>query len=448
MSWTSNHIVKRIESMKNLGHSFKNSIIGLALVFFVPVYGQSAETEHQKGKTEQHAHDENAGEGADDTHSSENHKDHDAEKGHSEHEHEDDDDSKLKFSADELKEFSIELARAKSGSISKTLGLSGEVIVAPDKLFHVHVRVAGVVRKVFKEIGERVNEGDLLATLSSRELAEAKAQLVAANSRLHLANANLKRERGLYLKKVTAEREYLEAKQAQTEASIEQKSAKQHLLALGLSNRNVDSILRSGGDDLTRYELRAPTDGVIIGKHVVHGELLNTDTQAFTIADLNQVWVNLTVYQKDLSVIHKGQAVLIATRHGLSTGPSDFRGVIDWVSPILSESTRSATARVILDNVDRRWRPGLFVNGAVAIAETEAEVVIPRSALQNIEDRTVVFVQEGDEFELRPVQLGRTDTHRVEIVQGLESGETFVSKNAFTLKAQMSKSAFGGGHSH
>ena len=419
--------------MRNLNNSFKNSIIGLALLFFVPACGQSTETQY-------------ANEGANDTHERGNHKDHDAEKGHSEHE--EDEDSKLKFSADELKEFSIELARANPGSISKTLGLSGEVIVAPDKLFHVHVRVAGVVRKVFKELGDKVKEGDLLATLSSRELAEAKAQLVAANSRLQLANANLKRERGLYQKKVTAEREYLEAKQMQTEASIELKSAKQRLLALGLSNRNVDLVLRSGGDDLTRYELRAPSDGIIIGKHVVHGELLNTDTQAFTIADLNQVWINLTVYQKDLPVILKGQAVLIATRHGSSIGQSEFRGVIDWVSPTLSEATRSATARVILDNMDRRWRPGLFVNGTVAIAKTEAGIVIPRSALQNVEDRTVVFVQEGDEFELRPVQLGRTDTHRVEIVQGLEPGETFVSKNAFTLKAQMSKSAFGGGHAH
>ena len=415
--------------MRNLGNRFKNFVVGLALLFFVPAYGQSTEKEY-----------------ADNTHESGNHKDYDAKEGHSEHQR--NKESRLKISSDELNEFSIELAQANPGSISETLSLSGEVIVAPNRLVHVHPQVAGMVQKVFKEIGDSVKENDLLATLSSRELAEAKAQLVAANSRLQLANANLKRERELYQKKVTAELEYLEAKQAQTEAAIDLKSAKQRLLALGLSNRNVTAVLRPNGDDLTRYELRAPTDGVIIGKHAVHGELLNTDTQAFTIADLNRVWVNLAVYQKDLSVIHEGQAVLIATRHGLSTGQSEFRGVINWVSPTLSESTRSAIARVILDNMDRRWRPGLFVNGTVAIAETEVEVVIPRSALQQVEDRTVVFVREGDEFKPRRVQLGRTDTRRVAIVQGLKPGETFVIKNAFTLKAQMSKSAFGGGHSH
>ncbi len=449
--------------MRVLVTGFINSVVGLALLSFVAVYGQATETEHagqtvrktehqsekvehQNEKNEQPAYVEDVNEGANDTHEGENHRDHDAKKGHSEHE--DDGDSKLKFSSDELKEFSIELARANPGAISKTLGLSGEVIVAPDKLFHVHALVAGMVRKVFKELGDNVKEGDLLATLSSRELAETKAQLVAANSRLHLTNANLKRERELYQKKVTAEQEYLQAKQAQTEASIELKLAKQRLLALGLSNQDVISVLLSDSDDLTRFELRAPTDGIIIAKHAVHGELLNTETQTFTIANLNQVWVNLTIHQKDLPVIHKGQSVVISTRDRLAESQPEFRGVIDWVSPTLSEATRSATARVILENADRRWRPGLFVSGTVAIAETMARVVIPRSALQNVEDRTVVFVQEGDEFKARPVQLGRTDTHRVEIVQGLEPGETFVSKNAFTLKAQMSKSAFGGGHAH
>ena len=263
---------------------FINFSVGLALLSFVAVYGQTAETkrvrhtvrkterqheevERQNEKNEQHAHDEHVDEGASDTHEGGNHKDHDAKEGHSEHE--DDGDSKLKFSSDELKEFSIELTRAKPGAISKTIDLSGEVIVAPDKLFHIHARVAGMVRKVFKELGGSVKEGDLLATLSSRELAETKAQLVAANSRLQLTNANLKRERDLYKKKVTAEQEYLQAKQAQTEASIQLKLAKQRLLALGLSNQDISSVLLSDSSDLTRFELRAPADGIIIAKHAV-----------------------------------------------------------------------------------------------------------------------------------------------------------------------------------
>jgi len=446
--------------MDHLESSLISPLIGLILLILVPIHGQTNQLdyknsnptmpnkEHVNEIEEQHAHDKHANESGKNAREGENHNDHDVGKEKMDHENEQDEHNSLKFSPDVLKEFAIKLAQANSGSIRETSLLSGEVVVAPDKLFHVIPLAAGVVRKVFKQLGDSVKQGDLLVTLSSRELANAKTKLVAANSLLRLADASLKRERELYKKKVTAKREYLEAKQAQTKAAIELKSAKQGLLALGLSIQDVVSVLRSSGDDLTRYELRSPAEGIIIYKHAVHGEILNTEIKAFTIADLDRVWINLTVYQKDLPLIHKGQAVLISTRHGSSAEQSEFRGVIDWISPTLSESTRSGTARVILDNVNRRWRPGLFVNGAVVIAKTAAKVVIPRSALQNIEDRTVVFVQEGDEFEPRPVQLGRTDTHRVEIVQGLESGETFVSENAFTLKAQMSKSAFGGGHSH
>ena len=104
---------------------------------------------------------------------------------------EDHEQAELEFSDAELKEFSIELAHAGPGLIYKTLDLAGEVIVQPDRLYHIVPRVSGVVRQVYKQLGDRVEVGDLLATLSSHELADAKAQFVAADSLLKLVNTNL-----------------------------------------------------------------------------------------------------------------------------------------------------------------------------------------------------------------------------------------------------------------
>ena len=370
-------------------------------------------------------------------------KEHD-EQGHDEEGHDEHEEEVLSFSAKEMEEFGITLAPAAPGMIATSETLSGEVVVAPDRLYHVVPRVPGVVRKVFKQLGDEVKKGDLLATLSSRELAEAKAQLVAFSSRLRLADATLKREYGLYQKKVTAESEYLVAKQAQTEIAIERKTAQQRLLALGLSAKQVTAVLRAKSGDLTLYELRAPADGVIIGQHAVHGELLDLQTRAFTIADLSQVWVNLTLYQKELPLVHQGQMVHIAARFD----PTGAEGVIDWISPTLEESTRSATARVVLDNRSRRWRPGMFVDGNVVLSRAAAPIVVPRVALQTVENQTVLFVQEGDAFVPRPVEIGRSDDDQVEIVSGLRAGERYVKTNAFTLKAHLAKGAFGEGHSH
>ncbi|HFD12256.1 MAG TPA: efflux RND transporter periplasmic adaptor subunit [Crenotrichaceae bacterium] len=355
----------------------------------------------------------------------------------------------LSFSTAQLQEFSIKLAQAQPGIISQTRELTGEVVVAPERLYHVVPRVSGVVRKVYKHLGDRVKAGDLLAILSSRDLADAKAEFVAADSLLQLASTNLQRERKLYKEQITAKRNYYKAKQAHAEMSIKRKAAKQRLLALGLTEQAIDAVLKSSDKDLTLYELRAPADGVIIEKHAVHGEVLETNTRSFTIADLAEVWVNLTVYQKDMPFIHEGQQVLIRTRFGLGNDEIESSSIINWISPTLDERTRSAIARVVIENPDGYWRPGLFVSGLVSVAENKADIVIPLSALQTIEAETIVFVQHEDgDFEPQAVQTGRRDHQSVEILQGLKPGQTYVSQNAFALKAQMQKGEFGEGHSH
>ncbi|BCG63413.1 MAG: membrane fusion protein, cobalt-zinc-cadmium efflux system [Methyloprofundus sp.] len=376
------------------------------------------------------------------------------EHGH-EHEHGEHEDSEeheepgLNFSDAELQEFHIELSQAKSGTINKTLALTGEVIVAPERLFHIVPRVSGVVRKVFKHLGNKVKAGDLLATLSSRELANAKAEFVAAESLLQLANTNLNRERDLYKGNITAKRNYLAAQQVQAEMAIKRKAAEQRLLAIGLTEKSILAVLRSEDKDLTLYELRAPADGVIIKKHAAQGEVLKSDSRSFTVADLSQVWVNLTVYQKDLPFIQQGQQVSISTRFGLSEQQTTAMSQISWLSPVLDEKTRSATARVVINNPDGYWRPGLFVNAKVAIEKNQAEIVIPLSALQTVDGQTIIFLQHEDgDFEPQAVQTGRSDFQQIEIIQGLKQGQTYVSQNPFSLKAQLQKGEFGEGHSH
>ena len=424
-----------------------NSVLCLFLLLLMIAVQPSVLAADHDHESEQHEQDKDEGEKGhkhekEEKHEEhEEHEEHGGEEGHEEPE--------LKFSAAELQEFSIKLAQAQSGVINKTLNLTGEVIVAPELLYHVVPRVSGVVRQVFKHLGDEVKAGDLLATLSSRDLADAKAEFVAADSLLKLANANLKRERDLYKSKVTAKREYLAARQVQAEMSIKRKAAEQRLSAIGLTEKSILSVLRNVDKDLTLYELRAPADGVIIEKHAAQGEVLESNIRSFTVADLSQVWVNLTVYQKDLPFIHQGQQVSISTRFGVSDKQTTAMSHISWLSPVLDETTRSAKARIVIENHDGHWRPGLFVNAKVAIEKKQAEIVIPLTALQTVEGQTIIFVQHEDgDFEPQAVQTGRRDFQQVEIIQGLKLGQTYVSQNAFSLKAQLQKGEFGEGHSH
>lgn len=355
----------------------------------------------------------------------------------------------LKFSKAELDEFSIKLTQAKSGTINKTLTLSGEIIIAPDYLYRVVPRASGVVRQIFKNLGDNVNAGDLLATLSSQDLADAKADYVASHSLLQLANTRLKRESELFNKKITAKRTYLVAKQVQSEISIKRNVAQQRLVALGLTEKSITSVLHNTDRDLSLYELRAPAKGVVIKKSVALGDVLEMSTPSFSIANLSQVWVNLSVYQKDLPFIQQGQKINISSQFNTAGVKTDLLSTISWLSPFLDERTRSATARVIINNTHGNWRPGMFVSGKVNTSTAHATIVIPLSALQTIEGQTIVFVQhEEGEFEPQPVLLGKKDQKQVEILQGLTTGQTYVSENTFMLKAQLQKSSFGHGHSH
>ena len=194
------------------------------------------------------------------------------------------------------------------------------------------------------------------------------------------------------------------------------------------------------------YPLRAPFSGIVIEKHITLGEKVSDDTDAFTVADLATVWVDLNVYQKDLLAIRKGMGVSISVQENRSSA----QGVIQFVSPLVEKETRTALARVILPNADGQWRPGLFVNAIVLTGDEGAPVVIPKAALQNLDGETVVFIEEGEGFKPVPVSVGHDDGANVEIRTGLKSGQRYVVQGAFELKAQIITSGLDphAGHGH
>jgi cobalt-zinc-cadmium efflux system membrane fusion protein len=350
----------------------------------------------------------------------------------------------VRFSKDELKEFGIELAVARAGSLDQYKDLPGELVLDADHLAHVVPWVSGVVREVHTTVGESVMAGALLAVLESRELADAKAAFLAAIEREKLALANFEREERLWQAKVTSEREFLDARRVLAEARIARNSAEQQLHALGFSDAQLDELPQHPDKAFTRFEIRAPFAGTVIEKHLTLGESVKADAEVFTIADLSSVWVDINVYQKDLIDIRKGQTVWIEIGHGIQA----VSGRIAWVSPLVGETTRTAKARVVVPNPKGNLRPGLFVTARVAVGSIAAGIVIPQSALQTFEDSTVVFVQTEEGFVPQPVEVGRQNATQVEILAGLEAGGVFVSKGSFTLKAQLSKGAFGDGHNH
>lgn len=185
---------------------------------------------------------------------------------------------------------------------------------------------------------------------------------------------------------------------------------------------------------LTTFDLRAPIGGTIIERQAALGEYVSEAKPVFVVADLSTVWVDFSVYKRDFSRVRVGDTVVVDAEDG---GPP-IETKIAYVSPLGASDTQSALARAVVAN-DGRFRPGLFVTGRLLVAARRVGLAIKLSALQTVEGRTVVFVRNGDKFDVREVELGNRDEEHVEVVFGLMPGDVYAAKNSFVIKAELSK---------
>lgn len=406
---------------------------------------EAAENEPSHGthdahmEEDDHAH-EQAGHG--EAHSQESH-DHSAEENHG---HEKEALPELRLSEEEREALGIVLREASPGHIASEIELPAEIQLNEDRVAHVVPRVSGIVREVYKTVGDKVSEGELMAVLESRELADAQAEYLAATTRLQLARKEYAREKSLWQEEISAEKDYLAASRELEEAQILAQAAAQKLKALGVSAEQLQKVAIGQRDNLTRYEMTAPFAGEVLDKHIVLGEALASQSNAFVIADLDSVWVNVRVYQKDLLRVHEGQAVQVSGPEGYST----VQGTITYVAPVVDRETRTALARIVLPNKDRQWRPGLFLHVRLRLEETPASVVISKRAVQRFDSGTVVFVEKDGLLQAVELELGRETEESVEVLSGLSPGDRYVAEGAFELKAKVVTSNLGAhaGHGH
>jgi membrane fusion protein, heavy metal efflux system len=186
---------------------------------------------------------------------------------------------------------------------------------------------------------------------------------------------------------------------------------------------------------LTPYELKASLAGTVIDRQTTLGEYASEQKPAFVIADLSTVWVDFSVYRRDLKRVHIGDQVMIDP----ADGGAAIAAQVSYLSPVGSSETQSALARAVVANPEQRLRPGLFATGRVTLSSKTVAVAVKTSAVQTLEDHPAVFVRSGDRFEVREVELGDRDTDFVEITFGVLEGDVYAARNSFIVKAEMAK---------
>lgn len=188
-------------------------------------------------------------------------------------------------------------------------------------------------------------------------------------------------------------------------------------------------------DSLRSYEIRSEVSGTVIQKDITLGEFVKNEDTIYTIADLATVWVDMVVFREDFRKLKVGQTIDIHPGAGVES----IRNTVAYISPFGTEGTQSMLARCVVPNPNGDLRPGLFVTAEISTGEADAPVAVKLSAIQTLKEKTVVFVEEGDAFEAREVELGSRDGKHVEVLSGLLPGEKYVSDNSFILKAEIGK---------
>lgn len=349
---------------------------------------------------------------------------------------------RVELSDQAVRTSAISVETAGPRTMRTVLELPGEIALNGDKVAHIVPQVSGSVREVRKNQGDTVAKGEVIAVLDSRDLAEAKRRFLESANELDFARRAFEREQGLWRKNIASEASYLEQERLYSGARLHHDAARQQLQAIGIGEAAQRALLAQPGLALARYELRAPFAGVVVEKQIATGQAVQEDQDLLTVADLSTVWVNVTVYAKDLETVRPGQAVTVS-----ADAPSlQAEGKIVFVGSLVGEQTRSAVARVVLPNPEQRWRAGMFVKIAVVQQQVSVPVAVLRSGLQKFRDWDVVFVRVGDQFEARPLELGRTDGDWIEVLAGLSAGERYAAENSFILKADVGKA--GASHDH
>lgn len=194
-------------------------------------------------------------------------------------------------------------------------------------------------------------------------------------------------------------------------------------------------------ESLQVYPVKSPIKGVILVRNTNVGDVAG-DAPMFTITDTSEVWVEFHIFPRDIDRIRSGQQVLITSFEGGHTSEA----VISSLLPIAETSSQTVVARVTLPNPEGIWRAGMTVRGDVVITERQVPVAVKNTAIQRMEGRNVVFVQEDERYEARPVKTGLNDGEWTEVLEGLKQGERYVTENSFQIKADIGKA--GAAHEH
>ena len=312
----------------------------------------------------------------------------------------------IKLSAKAMELAQVQVDEVSRGNASKTIILQGTVQADQRLEADVNARFSGRIEQLYVNFdGEEIKAGQKLAKLYSPEL-------------------------------LTAQQELLEAASIKESSPSLYNAVRKKLELWGLTSSQINNI-ESSGKAQPYTDLYSPQSGTVISKNVEEGDYFKEGTSLFKIANLNKVWVQFDVYEKDLAWINRGDKISYTIS---ALNNESFTGKISFIDPLIGQKSRVAKARVEMNNNAGKLKPGMYVEGRVngSLKSSNEELLVPKSAVLWTGKRAIVYVQYPDEnsaFDFREVTLGAETGNYYIVKSGLTEGDKVVSNGAFKVDA-------------
>ncbi len=363
----------------------------------------------------------------------------------------------------------VRLAGIESVPITEKANLTeikttGQIKADENRVFHINSLVPGRIVKDNVTLGKTIKAGAVLAVVQNLEVAKTfgdyiskahdnETEIKELKAKLELYQKNMDRLNALNREGIVAQKDFVAAQSILKVGQIDYQAAQEHAIhirseakaMLSAYGVDLDQIEKNGMDIReikTGSPLVSPRSGVVIEKTVTVGDVVNPSQPLYVVADLSEVWLDITVYDKDLENIKQGEPVRFQSD---SLRNLKVEGKITYIQPSAGENTRTFLARASLPNPRTQLKPGMFGQVSIKTAEGTRKPFLPDSAIQKNGADTFVFVDEGsNSFQKRTIQLGERLGDGYLVNDGLHSGERIVENGSFQLKSELLKAQVGG----
>ncbi len=355
--------------------------------------------------------------------------------------------SAVKLSAAEQATIGLRTTPATLRSLEDIRLLNGVVKPDPDRIALVASRVAGQAVAIHVKLGDRVQREQDLVDIQSVELEKVELELIQAENRLSLAEADLERTRVLVEKGIVASKNLLAAENQHRAVLNEIQSLTRQLELLGISAAEIRKIRRE--KTVSTLHLPAPLSGTIVERNVILGQTIEPGQPLFKILDDSVMIVEGDAFEDTLPLLKMGQSVRVR----VAAYPQQvFEGQVTFISPTIDPQTRTLHVWTEIVNHHAMLKQDLFADLSVVIGEDHQNLTIPLEALISAEGEEFAFVQDGDVFIRRDLLLGVRDDRHAEVMQGLAAGERVVTDGKHQVYTQYLMLRRGGealgGHPH